>query len=144
MKNKYNIGEKKEKAANYISAMKPETVDRIYEQIMLKFVVEKKYRDSTYTAARMAEEIGYNTRYISAVTHLRFRDNFSQLINSFRIREAMYMLTDKHFANMSAEEIGLYTGFSSRQSFYAAFFRMNNMTPMEYRVSMVEDKNRKK
>ncbi|MBO4661910.1 MAG: AraC family transcriptional regulator [Bacteroidaceae bacterium] len=144
MKKKYNIGEKKERAANYISALKPETVDRIYEQIMLKFVVEKKYRDSTYTAARMAEEIGHNTRYISAVTHLRFRDNFSQLINSFRIREAMYMLTDKHFADMSAEEIGIYTGFSSRQSFYAAFFRMNNMTPMEYRLSMAEDKNKKK
>ena len=56
MKSKYNIGEKKERTANYISAMKPETVERIYEQIMLKFVVEKKYRDSAYTAAQMAEE----------------------------------------------------------------------------------------
>ena len=67
MKSKYNIVEKKERAANYISALKPETVDRIYEQIMLKFVVEKKYRDSTYTAARMAEEIGYNTRICDSV-----------------------------------------------------------------------------
>ncbi|MBP3689526.1 MAG: AraC family transcriptional regulator [Bacteroidaceae bacterium] len=142
MNSKYNITEKKEKAVNYITTMSPAAVEKIYEQIMLKFVVEKKYRDPRYTAARMAREIGYNTRYISAVMHLRFRDNFSQLINSFRVREAMYMLTDKHFSDKSAEEIGLSTGFSSRQSFYAAFFRMNNMTPVEYRTSMNNKKHK--
>lgn len=142
MNSKYNITEKKEKAVNYITTMSPAAVEKIYEQIMLKFVVEKKYRDPRYTAARMAEEIGSNTRYISAVMHLRFRDNFSQLINSFRVREAMYMLTDKHFSSMSAEEIGLSTGFSSRQSFYASFFRMNGMTPVEYRTGMNEQKQR--
>ena len=130
---KYNITERKKKEASYIGALSTSLVEEIYEKILLKFVVEKKYRDPEYTAAKMAEEIGCNARYISAVVHLRYRDNFSQLINDFRIKEAMYMITDKHFAKMTMEEIALATGFANRQSFYAVFFRKNGMTPLEYR-----------
>ena len=130
---KYNITERKKKEASYIGALSTSLVEEIYEKILLKFVVEKKYRDPEYTAAKLAEEIGCNARYISAVVHLRYRDNFSQLINDFRIKEAMYMITDKHFAKMTMEEIALATGFANRQSFYAVFFRKNGMTPLEYR-----------
>lgn len=130
---KYNITEKKKKDATYITALSTPLVEKIYEQILLKFVVEKKYRNPDYTAAQMAEEIGYNSRYISAVVHLRYRDNFSQLINDFRIKEAMYMLTDKHFADMNMEEIARATGFANRQCFYSAFYRKSGTTPSDYR-----------
>lgn len=132
---KYNITEKKQKReATYINALSTSLVEKIYEQILLKFVVEKKYREHDYTAAKMAEEIGYNARYISAVVHLRYRDNFSQLINDFRIKEAMYMITDKHFADLKMEEIAHATGFANRQCFYSAFFRKCGMTPSDYRL----------
>lgn len=131
---KYNITEKKKKEAAYTTALSTTLVEEIYEKILLKFVVEKKYRDPAYTAAKMAEEIGYNARYISAVVHLRYRDNFSQLINEFRIKEAMYMITDRHFADLKMEDIALATGFANRQCFYSAFFRKNGMTPLEYRA----------
>ena len=131
---KYNITERKKKEASYIGALSTSLVEEIYEKILLKFVVEKKYRDPEYTAAKLAEEIGCNARYISAVVHLRYRDNFSQLINEFRIKEAMYMITDKHFADLKMEDIALATGFSNRQCFYSAFYRKNGMTPLEYRA----------
>lgn len=131
---KYNITEKKKKEASYIGALSTSLVEEIYEKILLKFVVEKKYRDPEYTAAKMAEEIGCNARYISAVVHLRYRDNFSQLINEFRIKEAMYMITDKHFADLKMEDVARATGFANRQCFYSAFFRKNGMTPLEYRA----------
>lgn len=130
---KYNIIEKKKKEATYINALSTTLVEEIYEKILLKFVVEKKYRDPEYTAAKMAEEIGHNARYISAVVHLRYRDNFSQLINDFRIKEAMYMITDKHFADKKMEEIATATGFANRQCFYSAFYRKSGMTPTDYR-----------
>ena len=131
---KYNITERKKKEASYIGALSTSLVEEIYEKILLKFVVEKKYRDPEYTAAKLAEEIGCNARYISAVVHLRYRDNFSQLINDFRIKEAMYMITDKHFADLKMEDVAKATGFANRQCFYSAFFRKNGMTPLEYRA----------
>ena len=131
---KYNITERKKKEASYIGALSTSLVEEIYEKILLKFVVEKKYRDPEYTAAKLAEEIGCNARDISAVVHLRYRDNFSQLINDFRIKEAMYMITDKHFADLKMEDVAKATGFANRQCFYSAFFRKNGMTPLEYRA----------
>ena len=141
---KYNITEKKKKEANYITALSTARVEEIYEKILLKFVVEKKYRDPEYTAAKMAEEIGHNARYISAVVHLRYRDNFSQLINEFRIKEAMYMITDKHFADLKMEDVARATGFANRQCFYSAFYRKNGMTPLESRAQNAIPKRTKK
>ncbi len=141
---KYNITEKKKKEAAYTTALSTTLVEEIYEKILLKFVVEKKYRDPAYTAAKMADEIGYNARYISAVVHLRYRDNFSQLINDFRIKEAMYMITDRHFADMKMEEIAHATGFANRQCFYSAFYRKCGMTPLEYRAQNATSKKGKK
>ena len=141
---KYNITERKKKEASYIGALSTSLVEEIYEKILLKFVVEKKYRDPEYTAAKLAEEIGCNARYISAVVHLRYRDNFSQLINDFRIKEAMYMITDKHFADLKMEDVARATGFANRQCFYSAFFRKNGMTPLEYRAQNAIPKRVKK
>lgn len=141
---KYNITERKKKEASYIGALSTSLVEEIYEKILLKFVVEKKYRDPEYTAAKLAEEIGCNARYISAVVHLRYRDNFSQLINDFRIKEAMYMITDRHFADLKMEDIAKATGFANRQCFYSAFFRKNGMTPLEYRAQNATSKKGKK
>ena len=141
---KYNITERKKKEASYIGALSTSLVEEIYEKILLKFVVEKKYRDPEYTAAKLAEEIGCNARYISAVVHLRYRDNFSQLINDFRIKEAMYMITDKHFADLKMEDVARATGFANRQCFYSAFFRKNGMTPLEYRAQNAISKKGKK
>ena len=141
---KYNITERKKKEASYIGALSTSLVEEIYEKILLKFVVEKKYRDPEYTAAKLAEEIGCNARYISAVVHLRYRDNFSQLINDFRIKEAMYMITDKHFADLKMEDVAKATGFANRQCFYSAFFRKNGMTPLEYRAQNAISKRTKK
>lgn len=125
---------KKAKGARYATSLSTLLVETIYEKIMLKFVVEKKYRDAAYTAQAMADEIGCNARYISAVLRLRYRGNFSQLISDFRIREAMYMITDRHFAHMKMEDIAAATGFSNRQGFYAVFARKCGMTPTDYRL----------
>lgn len=128
------------KDASYATSLSTLLVETIYEKIMLKFVVEKKYRNPAYTAKVMSEEIGYNVRYISAVVRLRYRGNFSQLINDFRIREAMYMMTDKHFANMRMEDIATATGFANRQGFYAVFSRMCGMNPTDYRLKYAQHK----
>ena len=61
---KYNITEKKKKEAAYITALSTALVEEIYEKILLKFVVEKKYRDPSYTAAKMAEEIGFTEKEV--------------------------------------------------------------------------------
>ena len=130
---KYNLTEKKMKAPLYRTLLNSEMVEELYERIMSKFIVEKKYRDPEYSAQKLAIELGTNTRYISAVINLRYQDNYSQMVNEFRIKDAMYILKDKHAQKMTMKEIALTVGFSNRQSFYAAFFKRTGQSPKEYR-----------
>lgn len=130
---KYNLTKKKTKAPLYRTLLNSEKVEELYQQIMAKFIVEKKYRDPDYSAQKLAVELGTNTRYISAVINLRYQDNYSQMVNEFRIKDAMYILKDKSAQKMTMEDIALTVGFSNRQSFYAAFFKRAGQSPKEYR-----------
>ena len=131
---KYNLTEKKSKAPLYRSLLNADMIEDLFEKIMAKFVVEKKYRDPDYSAKEMADELGTNTRYISAVINMRYQDNYSQMVNEFRIKEAMYLLKNFHARKMTMEDIALNVGFSNRQSFYSAFYKRTGMTPRDYRM----------
>jgi AraC-like DNA-binding protein len=61
------------------------------------------------------------------------------MVNEFRVKDAMYMLNDKHMEKMTMEEIALAVGFANRQSFYAAFFKRTGVSPKEYRRMNVEE-----
>lgn len=132
---KYNLTtEKKIKDASYRTLVRAELVDELYEQILQKLVVEKKYRDPKYNAQQLAKDLNTNSRYISAVVNLRFNMNYSCLVNDYRIRESQYLLIDKRYADKNIEEISSMVGFANRQSFYASFYRVLGITPHEYRV----------
>ena len=129
---KYNLQEKKPKTAAYRTQVRPEVIDEIYEQILRKMIVEKRYKDPAYTAQKLAEEIHTNTRYISAAVSLRFQMSYSELICGYRIREAVSMLTDPRYRNMIMAEVAQTCGFANRQSFYAAFYRVKGVTPKAF------------
>ncbi len=131
---KYNITEKKEKEAAYRSSISPAAMDKMQEEIMRIIVMEKKYRDKDYSAKQLADDLGTNTRYISAVINTRFHMNYSSFINKYRIDYAMSILVDKRYQDLMMEEISEMVGFSNRQSFYASFYKLQGITPREYKL----------
>ena len=135
---KYQIRELKVMEAGYRSLVSPRMMDQMQEQIMNIIVFQKKYRDKDYSAKKLADEIGTNTRYISAVVNTRFHMNYTQFVNSYRISEAMTLLVDKRYQNQNVAEIGDMVGFANRQSFYASFFRFRGITPRQYRLKNLE------
>ena len=134
---KYNLNPKKEKVKtlSYRNSVTPNIVEDIARKIIMKLMIEQKYRDPKYSAKRLAGDIGVNMRHISAVINLRFQQNYAQLVGGMRIHEAKYMLQDSHFDNMTMEDIAVNVGFATRQSFYAAFYRQAGTTPREYRMT---------
>jgi YesN/AraC family two-component response regulator len=131
---KYNITEKKEKEAAYRSLVSPKLMDEMQEKIMNIIVMQKKYRDKNYSAKSLAEDLGTNTRYISAVVNVRFHTNYTSFINKYRIDEAMTLLVDKRYQDLRMEEVSDMVGFANRQSFYASFYKITGITPREYRL----------
>ena len=131
---KYNLTEKKEKEAAYRTLVSPKLMDELKEKILDIILIQKRFKDKNYSAKKIAEDLGTNTRYISAVMNVRFHMNYTSFVNKYRIEEAMTILTDRRYQNLNMEEISDMVGFSNRQSFYASFFKMNGMTPREYKI----------
>ena len=142
---KYNLPEKKERDANYRALVSPAVMDELKERIMDVVVMQKKFKDKNYSARQLAQDLGTNSRYVSAVVNVRFRMNYTTFINKYRIEEAMSILTDKRYEDLRIEEVSDMVGFSNRQSFYASFYKFTGITPKEYRKKyMVDTKHKKK
>ena len=86
----------------------------------------------------MAQDLGTNTRYVSAVVNVRFHMNYSSFVNKYRIEEAMSILVDPRYLDLRMEDVSDMVGFANRQSFYAAFYKIMNMTPREYRLQHLQ------
>lgn len=134
---KYNITERKDKRATYRSLVNPILMDELKEKILNVILIQQKFKDKDYSAKQLAEDLGTNTRYISAVVNVRFHMNYTTFVNKFRIDEAMTLLVDKRYIDLNMEEISDMVGFANRQSFYAAFYKFNRITPREYRKKHV-------
>ena len=135
---KYNITEKKEHEAKYRSLVNPEMMDTLKEKILRIIVIQEKYKDKEYSAKQLAMDLGTNTRYVSAVINVKFNTNYSCFVNKYRIDEAMSLMVDRRYQKLTMEQISDMVGFSNRQSFYASFYRIMNMSPREYRVKFLE------
>ena len=129
----YNLKEKKEKQAAYRSLIRPELADELYDKILDIIVMQKKYKDVNYSAKQLAKDLKTNTRYLSAVVNSRFGQNYSSLLNEYRIKEAVHLITDRRYLDKTMEEISAMVGFANRQSFYAAFYKNMGDTPNGYR-----------
>lgn len=143
VKRPYNLRDKKEKNAAYRSLIRPELADELYDKILTIVVVQKKYRDPDYSAKDLAKELNTNTRYLSAVVNSRFGQNYSCLLNEYRIKDALHLLTDKRYVDKNVEEISAMVGFANRQSFYAAFYKNIGKTPNNYRREFAGKKKKK-
>ena len=130
---KYNITEKKDKEATYRSLVSPQLMDELKEKILEIIVMRKMYKVRGYSAKKLADDLQTNARYISAVMNVRFHTNYTSFINKYRIEEAMSVLVDKRYQNLSIEEVSDMVGFANRQSFYASFYKIMGVTPKDYR-----------
>lgn len=141
---KYNITPKKEREAHYRTLVNPKLMDEMKEKILNIIVMQKKYKDKDYSAKRLAEDLGTNTRYVSAIVNVRFHMNYASFVNKYRIEEAMSILVDKRYLDLRMEEVSDMVGFANRQSFYASFYKIMGMTPREYRLQHTSEVTRKK
>lgn len=119
-------------------------MDEMKDKILNIIVMQKKYKDKDYSAKKLAEDLGTNTRYVSAVVNVKFHMNYASFVNKYRIEEAMSILVDKRYLGLKMEEVSDMVGFSNRQSFYASFYKVMQMTPREYRLQHAKKVNKTK
>lgn len=98
---------------------------------------ERVYRQQELTKERLAELAGCNRTYLSQVVNEQTGMNMVSYINSFRIQEAVEMLSDVE-SRTPLKAVAFEAGFSSLSTFYKLFKQSVGMTPLKFREKAVE------
>lgn len=120
----------------YRKRLTTERARLIYRQVLSKMKKDKTYRNPDYTVKMLAADLQTNTRYISAALAIAADTNYNQLVNELRLREVRKYFKSEVYSSWSVQNIGLLSGFSSRQAFYQAFHKVYHCTPKDYRESL--------
>ena len=93
----------------------------------------KKYLNSSFSLADLSDEFNFSISYISNLINSNSGFNFSDYINQLRVEYAKQLLIDKEYHQYTVIAIGLESGFNSKSTFYTAFKKFTEKTPIQYR-----------
>ena len=93
---------------------------------------DKVYKEKNLTRDKVAALLGTNRTYLSQIINEKTGMSFIYYINSFRIEEALEILSDPD-EEIPLKALSQDLGFSSLTTFYTFFQKKVGMTPAKYR-----------
>lgn len=125
-------------ADKYIaSSLNDNMLEDIFSKIENAMSDELLYQDASLTREKLADYIGTNRTYLSQVINEKTGMSFSQYVCSFRINEAIRILSNQE-DNTPLKAIAVDLGFNSMSTFYKSFQTSVGMTPSLYRKKVQE------
>lgn len=119
------------KPGDITARLEPSDDDQQLFQSLSTLLEDKRlYTDSDLTLARVARRLGVSARDVSNAVNRCTSENFSRMINGFRIRNAQTMLRD---TDLPVTEIMFSSGFVSKSNFNTEFRRISGQTPSQFR-----------
>lgn len=96
---------------------------------------DKIYRDTELSLEKAADMLGTNRTYLSQVVNEQAGQSFPTYINSFRLKEAIAMLSDPE-NDEPLKTISYSAGFTTPSGFYALFKQKMGMSPTAFRENI--------
>jgi AraC-like DNA-binding protein len=120
-----------QKPSDTNAKVEPSDEDRQLLQSLSTLLEDKRlYTDSDLSLARVARRLGVSARDVSNAVNRCTNENFSRMINGFRIGNAQTMLRD---TDLPVTEIMFSSGFVSKSNFNTEFRRISGQTPSQFR-----------
>lgn len=94
---------------------------------------DKVYLDAGLTIERLAKIVGTSKSVLSHLINNGLNQNYATYISSYRIREALQLLSNEKYHKYKIEAIGEMCGFANRQVFHATFKKEMGITPTHFR-----------
>lgn len=98
---------------------------------------ERLFADGGLMLGRLAAAVESTPHQVSEVLNRHLKVTFHELLNRHRVEDVKLQLRDPDADGYTVEGIGVSAGFGSRSALYAAFRRLEGMTPAEYRARHV-------
>lgn len=112
--------------------------NELYDEIIRLMEDEKIYMDSQISRDSLAERLDTNRTYLSQAVNEMSGMNFAQFVNSYRIKEAIKILSGSDGNKMSIAELSQMLGFNTPNTFNKLFQAQVGMSPSKYRKSVME------
>ena len=111
---------------------------KIYTELCELIEKERLYADPNFTREELVERLHTNRTYLSQIIKIYTGKNYSQLLNSYRIREAIKILSDPGKKNYSLKKLSEDLGFVSSNTFSKVFQQAVGMSPSNFRKTSLE------
>lgn len=128
-----------------VSSMSEEKEIKLYEELTNLMRNEHIYKQNDLTKEKLAAQLNTNRTYLSQVINKYSGLSFTHFINSFRIEDAVHVLSDPN-NDIPLKALSSDIGFNSTTTFYTAFQSSVGMTPSLYRekVHQLDKQERKR
>jgi len=101
-------------------------------ELITLFTVDKVYRDSAINLDTLSEKLNTTRHNASQIINEHFDMNFFELINKFRIEEAVNLLEEDKNGNLNIIDIAYEVGYNNKVTFNKAFKKSTSLTPTQF------------
>jgi len=95
---------------------------------------EKLYQETQLSLQELADKIEFPSYQVSQAINEGLKQNFYDLVNSYRVEEAKRLLLDEKNKNFTILSVGFEAGFNSKTTFNTVFKKFTGQTPTEYKA----------
>ncbi len=118
------------------SALTPSYSLELKEELLSLLDEDKIYRESGISLGLLTEKLGTSRHNTSQVINEHFNLNFYELINKYRIEEAVYLIKNEMNGNLNIINIAYKVGFNNKVTFNKSFKKALLVTPTQFIKSL--------
>ncbi len=106
--------------------------EELKESLVKLFIEDKVYKESNISLEILSNKLNTTRHNTSQIINEHFNMNFFELINKFRIKEAVNMFDDDVKGNLNIIDVAYEVGYNNKVTFNKAFKKEMSVTPSEY------------
>lgn len=115
-----------------------EQVEHLFSKARNLIVEQKQFKDAGLSLKSMSAGMNVSTQVLSMVINQKSQKNFNAFVNQYRVEEAIRLLNDQKYENLTIAAISYEAGFNSLSSFNSAFKKQTGKTPQAYRQQLTK------
>jgi AraC-like DNA-binding protein len=115
-----------------------EQIAHLFSKASALIVEQKQFKNPELTLKSLSEALNVSTQVLSMVINQKSQKNFNAFVNHYRVDEAIRLLNDRGYQNLTISSIAYEVGFNSISSFNSAFKKQTNKTPQAYRQQLTK------
>lgn len=120
------------------SSLTPSYSSELKDELLKILEKEKIYKEDGVNLNMLSERLGTSRHNTSQIINEHFDMNFFELMNKFRIDEAVELIKNKGDEKLTIIDIAYKVGFNNKVTFNKAFKKRFDVTPTQY-IKSLED-----